>query len=539
MRRGSQALLPGTVSLLGSNFEIDIDANLKVDNPGALDWNSPTVVANGSFATDKASGPGDDSFGQGTKEDTTVPTIVAGSIPPNKSDLLHFGVYLETAIVQTDGGPVTRRFLNMFWHRVQEPQGTTNMDFEFNQSRVISANGVTPVRTAGDLLIQYDLAQGGTVPILSLSRWVTSGSPSQCEASNSVPCWGTKTNLTSANDATGSINSSAIPSTESGVLNGDISPRTFGEAQIDFDAVASTSGGGCVGFGSAYLKSRSSDSFTAALKDFIAPIPVNVSNCGTVKIIKVDDTPDGGAPLTGAVFTLFKDNPPTFPTQTSHGPEDTVTSFSCTTGMDGTCTITNVTQGLYWAVETTTPPGHDSAPDQSANVTPDSTITLTFVNPRQRGGFKVNKTRKHHAAGSGPQPHPGVTFTITDLDGGVIDGGVQTTNAGGIACFDGLFFGSYKVTETLPAGYSNPNLTQTQVVSTKASCSDSQFDGGTANFVNTPLSDITVSFHSEVDGGTAATISCSGLTPSSSDANSSTFTGLTPNTYTCTVVIDP
>ena len=88
-----------------------------------------------------------------------------GSIPPNKSDLLNFGVYLETN--------ASGRFLNLFWHRVQEPKGTTNMDFEFNQSSTLSANGVTPVRTAGDVLIQYDLSQGGTNPTLFVSRWVT------------------------------------------------------------------------------------------------------------------------------------------------------------------------------------------------------------------------------------------------------------------------------------------------------------------------------------------------------------------------------
>ncbi len=91
--------------------------------------------------------------------------MVDGSIPPNKSDLLTFGGYLETT-------PTGDRFLNIYWHRVQEPNGTTNMDFEFNQSSVLSSNGVTPVRTAGDVLIQYDLAQGGTNPQLFLSRWV-------------------------------------------------------------------------------------------------------------------------------------------------------------------------------------------------------------------------------------------------------------------------------------------------------------------------------------------------------------------------------
>jgi hypothetical protein len=34
-----------------------------------------------------------------------------------------------------------------------------------------------------------------------------------------------------------------------------------------------------VSFGRAYLKSRSSDSFTSEIKDFIAPLPISVSNC--------------------------------------------------------------------------------------------------------------------------------------------------------------------------------------------------------------------------------------------------------------------
>ena len=130
------------------------------DGPTSTGYRHPVRKA------DEPTGALDDSFGQGTKEDTAVPTVMNGSIPPQKSDLLNFGLYLET----TASGP---RFLNLYWHRVQEPNGTTNMDFEFNKSLTPSANGVTPVRTAGDLLIQYDLAQGGTNPQLFLSRWVT------------------------------------------------------------------------------------------------------------------------------------------------------------------------------------------------------------------------------------------------------------------------------------------------------------------------------------------------------------------------------
>jgi hypothetical protein len=271
------ALGASTASLPGSNFEIDTDANLKVDGPApAIDWVS---VAENRKA-DQPTGANDDSFVQGTKEDTPVPVVESGSIPPNKSDLRNFGVYLETT--------ATDRFLNLFWHRVQEPVGTTNMDFEFNKSSVISGNGVTPVRTSGDALIMYDLSRGGNTPTLWLSRWIDGsegGTAADCEANNALPCWNERINLTAAGVATGSINSSPIPAAESDGL-GDISPRTFGEAQIDLNAL--TGGAGqCVVFGSAYLKSRSSDSFTSALKDFIAPLTLNIDQCGQVIIRKL------------------------------------------------------------------------------------------------------------------------------------------------------------------------------------------------------------------------------------------------------------
>ena len=124
------------VSLAGSNFEIDADANLRVDDPApSLDW----ANVNETRKADTASGAGDESFGNGTKEDTAVPSVVTGGIPPNKSDLMFFGVYQE--------GGTNNGFLNLYWSRVQEPSGTTNMDFEFNQSNTLSANGKTPVRT--------------------------------------------------------------------------------------------------------------------------------------------------------------------------------------------------------------------------------------------------------------------------------------------------------------------------------------------------------------------------------------------------------
>jgi Prealbumin-like fold domain len=524
------------VSLPGSDFEIDTDANLKQDDPApSQDWATiPQGAGQGQERrkADLPTGSGDDSFGQGAKEDTLVPTVVDGSIPPNKSDLTTFGGYLETT-------PTGERFLNIYWHRVQDPSGTTNMDFEFNQGSAISANGVTPTRTAGDVLIQYDLSQGGVNPQLFLSRWVTSGPGSQCVANNATPCWGNTTasglpprvNLTTAGLATGSINTTAIPAADADGL-GAISPRTFGEAQIDFDALAGEDE--CVAFGSAYLKSRSSDSFTAALKDFIAPLTLNFSLCGSIHVIKHDDA-DPAALLDGAEFDLREDNPPV---GGSPGAEDT-TVASCTT-VAGVCDFATVQQGEYWVVETVAPVGHDLADPafQAVTVDADEQATVTFVDPRQRGAILVTKTAKHAAAEGGTAPQAGVNFTIA--------GTPVTTNADGQACVDGLLFGSYDVVETVPAGYvAEGDTTKSVTVDNKASCADDPYGGESVAFVNVPLTNVTVSVDSQVDGGTASTVECveadpdPDMTTGENGDGELALSDLAPQTLTCTIVIDP
>ncbi len=497
------------VSLAGSNFEIDTDANLKVDDAGSLDWANVTEVRK----QDTTSGPTDESFGQGTKEDTAVPSVVDGGIPPNKSDLKFFGVYQE--------GSTASGFLHLFWSRVQEPSGTTNMDFEFNHVATRSANGVTPVRSAGDLLIQYDLSQGGTNPTIAISRWVTTGATSQCEASNKLPCWSTKSAL-SGTDAAASINSSSIAAADADGI-GSLTPRTFGEASVRLSSLFDPTK--CESFGAAYLKSRSSDSFTAALKDFVPPADINISNCGNVKIIKTDDL---GNPLDGATFELYKDNAPIGGTR---GAEDTATGKTCTT-VAGTCTISDVIQGEYWVVETVVPPGYEGAADQHATVTADTTVTLTFVDPRQRGAILVDKVRKHAADGPGDHPQAGVDFTV--------NGVTKTTDANGQACFDNLLFGDYTVHETVPAGYQG-EADKTVTVNNKASCSDSPYVGETVTFHNTPLTNITVSVDSQVPGGTNSTITCDGqqFTTDTNGDGSLTLSDLPPGTYNCTIVVDP
>jgi len=204
-------------TLPGSAFEIDTNANLKVDatgagNTGCIDWLTGTSVsdpfrAGVAWKLDSPSGSADESFTQGTKEDTADPTVEFGSIPPNKSDLKAFGTFQESGTI-TQSNP-TGKFLELFWARVQDPSGTTNMDFELNQ-KVCQADGTncaptskqTPVRTgdgAGplldDLLITYDLSRGGTSATISIRKWTGSA-------------WGAPTLV--GQSALGTINTSLI-----------------------------------------------------------------------------------------------------------------------------------------------------------------------------------------------------------------------------------------------------------------------------------------------------------------------------------------
>ena len=309
-------------NLTGSSFEGG-DGNLVVDKAGDTDWSN---VAGLNTGIDLPSGTSDNSFGQGTKEDNAAVSVVSGSIPPNKSDLTRFYEASEFA----NGS----NFLYLAWERTNV-LGSANMDFEINQAGTPGLGNPGPHtinRTAGDLLVTYDFTNGGSNPILGLLFWVTSGSTSQCFASNSLPCWGNHVALNSTNSE-GAINSVAVTDPFTGAT---LPALTFGETAINLTGAGVFPPGVCEAFGSAFLKSRSSASFTAEVKDFVAPIPVNISNCGTITIHKVTENGD----------SLFA--------YTTTG-NLTPGTFNLSNG--GSQAYTKVAVGSYSVTESTPPPG--------------------------------------------------------------------------------------------------------------------------------------------------------------------------------------
>jgi hypothetical protein len=563
----------GPVSI-AAGFQGD-DGDL-ADNGDGIDWNSfdPVQWNIGTFPyrqaeksdlgwnflgiEDDAATNTDTAFAGGTKQDDNCATV-QGARAPNKDDLKR--IYLASRVDSATGNV----YLALAWVRI--PQNTTSpsahIAFEFNQSETACPAGSDGLvqRTPGDLLFVYDFEGGSAdIPRITVREWVTSGS---CEVgSNSPPCWGPSVDLTTAGFAEARVNTSAVgsvldalapptpPATES--VNATLGLNEFGEAIIDLTGAGIFDPGTCRSFGNAFAVSRSSgNSATAQMKDLAGPGDFELRNCGTI-IIKKRTIPRGidqdfsfTSNIAGTDLACAPDLTPDLfvlndkaGTDTDDPPAIGGNTERCDNVPAGTYTVTEGADpaGFEFVDVVCDPAANAVIVGKTATITlePDDVVTCIYTNRRQLGAILITKTRKHAAAGSGSHPHPGVTFTV--------DGRTGVTDANGQLCFGGLAFGTYTVTETLPSGYAADGpLSQQVTVDNNATCSDSPYGGESVSFSNTPLTNLTVSVDSQVDGGTASTIDCvvvSGSTGPNGDG-SVTAIDLQPGTYTCTIVIDP
>lgn len=331
----------------GSTFE-STDGDLVV-NHGGTDWASYIGSPHLHVGVDKPSGSGDDSLGQGSKDDSTTWTVVSGQIPNNKSDLLR--TYVADEFVAGS----RNEYLYLSAIRANT-LGTTNYSFEINQvaSGPVPASGTWTVnRTSGDLLILFNWTQGGGKPTLLLSRWLTGGNAKTvCQASSTVPCWGKTTDLTAGGLADGSVNDpsfgTTVPTSDpvfaalypngvSGQSNqvSSLPQDTFMEAAVNLTGAGVTVSQ-CSGFSRYMVRSRSSASFDSELKDFIAPMAVDItlppdptgaSANGSGYAARVDDSAVLGA-----------SNPATVPTHADGSLVSSQYAFTSTSPSGGSAT---------------------------------------------------------------------------------------------------------------------------------------------------------------------------------------------------------
>jgi uncharacterized repeat protein (TIGR01451 family) len=285
---------PGGAGSLGSNFEIDGNLVDEAGSPG-LDWGSegmiPVNVLDPPLVDLSPDYFEDNAFTDGAKENDSVPVVLDASVPPNKSDLTNFLIAQD----EVDGNG----FLALAWIR-SNSLGTANFDFELNQLESRTSNGVTPVRSTGDVLFSFDFESSGNVVTLSLREW-----------DGDAERWGQPRTLNIEGTGFAAINDPELFGTMPG---GEINPFTglpmadqsFGEAVINL--TQTFDGSECRKFVSAFVKGRSSTPFTAALKDFIEPFPAEVDTCRTIEVrneATADATNPGQDPVTDFATVLL------------------------------------------------------------------------------------------------------------------------------------------------------------------------------------------------------------------------------------------
>jgi uncharacterized surface anchored protein len=298
------------------------------------------------------------------------------------------------------------------------------------------------------------------------------------------------------------------------------------------------------------------------MKDLVGPGNFNLTNCGSVTIIKRTaprDLNQNFSYTSNLAGTCTTDATPAAFTLNDNGAGDTTSN---------TETCTDVPAGSYTVTEGADPAGFvftdlsctasgtgTSATPASGNATRTASITVAgggsvtcvYTNTQQLGAIKISKT-----SSKSTNALAGATFSITK-GGTAITGSPFTTDANGTICVDNLAFGDYVVTETgAPTGYAIDDATgHTVTVDNNAACGDATYVGETASFTDTPLADIQVRFRDGGSGETALVeaMTCDNTTGTGSDADTTgwddthTVTGIKVSssvvTVTCTIKIDP
>ena len=473
----------GNVNLGG--FEIDGDFPAGTMTPPGDDWsnhaNTGPGLVSGPAAIDPVKGsevngvavPDTTVFSTGSKEGDPPTSWSANGTAgaPSKGDI---GNVFATARPFLVNGQV-HFFVYLGIERLGN-DGTVYYDFEFNQHPDVSSSdgsivdGV-PSRTAGDLLFvasqQGSGQTAGLAPGGSLFVWTLSGTCVTPDGSTaSAPCWN-EVSLPAGTFAAAVNQNTITPGPwrddVAAAQGGTIAPGEFYEAAIDLTGAGINLT--CPGsLGTLNVRSRSSISNTAQLKDFVAPITQVLSNCGALTWQKQDDK---GQPLGGATFTVSP-NPLTGSGTLTVADNTGQAGY---TGADsdaraGFFRLDNVIPGTYTITETVAPAGHSLDPNAAQSgivVSAFQTTNVSYIwkNPTLTNVTVVKKdaTTGANIDGASFQLWNDVNASHT-LDAGDTKIGAAVQTTGGTYTWTGLGYGNYLIQEVSPpAGYSLPATT--------------------------------------------------------------------------------
>jgi hypothetical protein len=252
------------------------------------DW--ATVAPSPGTTTPDPPADGPNLFGEGSKEEAPGAWTLVGREPSNKFDFLAAWARPESA---------AREDLYLAFRR-DAPNGDTYLTFELNQDTRrwdndgSAATPAIPCRQDGDLLLSYEIEPGGKAepdPVtVRLYRWheATADAITGCSLTGTMTGGAVLNSPLGAHPlAQGAINeddaiANHLDTDGDGTADTPVFARgTFAEAGINLTGAADELGLECAAFGQVQLHSRASVSITSAVKDYVAPVPLDVDTCRT------------------------------------------------------------------------------------------------------------------------------------------------------------------------------------------------------------------------------------------------------------------
>ena len=286
----SAQLAPTTGPLPGSTFQgADGDHDDDPDR-SLIDWQGLEEAGRVQHNPDPN---GNDSAFEGGSEELEPGgwglTTESGGVTPAKSNIRDAWSAVDQPGVDT--------FLYLGFTR-QDTTGTTFLTFELNRDDLLWDNDNNPAtlkipcRRTGDVLISYE--PHGNEPIVDvvIRRWTTT----QADPDTDCATKGTLTRFTAlgASAAQAAMNSVSIAGRLPGALTGALAAGRFGEASLNLNTLLQQAfRDDCLAFTSVWMHSRSSDSITSNMQDYVEPQPLSVRTCSASGIKFFDSNANG------------------------------------------------------------------------------------------------------------------------------------------------------------------------------------------------------------------------------------------------------
>jgi hypothetical protein len=297
---GAVPLPPTNNALPGSSFQ-GADGN-QAPAPPLVDWATLQLAGRVEHSPDPNAQ--DNAFKDGSKEDEPGNWDIvneAGGVSPAKANILDAWSSVDEVGANT--------FLYLAFAR-EEGSGESFIAFELNRDSQLWNNGQAriPCRRDGDLLITFELNYNDVTVSVRTWKTATTDPSTGCARTGSLS---DAANVTANTDIQGAVNAGTIANSLPGSLGPTIPNAQFGETAINLSRVLSSAlGATCGVFTSFWMHSRSSDSESSSMQDYVAPHAIDARRCAAAGTKWLDNNANGvrdagDGPLSG--FRIYAD----------------------------------------------------------------------------------------------------------------------------------------------------------------------------------------------------------------------------------------